>query len=415
MHGNPIYYIFLSAVLLASRSISCHNGEEILDYASVAAQNNQARSVHQGDRHTQRKVAIHNVRVFDGHKLQDPSTVIIEGAFIGRDDRDAEHIDGNGATLLPGLIDAHCHPSNLTHLQDLARFGVTTAFVMACYSSEMCKSLKNHSGLPDTLRSGDPASAPGSVHGTLTAMVDPTLLISNQSQVPSWMTRQLASNPDYIKIIAETPGLDQQTLDLLVDQSHQGGKKVVCHASALAAYSQAIMANVDHIHHAPLDTAITSDMVQTILYQHQVVTPTLTMMRAIAENEPETRNFQAAIDSVSMLINAGIPILAGTDANTQPSVPAMVPFGISMHDELENLVTSGLSNLEALQAATSLPAKYFGLHDGGVIALGKRADFFLVEGNPLEDIKATRNIKTVWLAGIEYAARSNGTVTGVER
>jgi imidazolonepropionase-like amidohydrolase len=128
------------------------------------------------------------------------------------------------------------------------------------------------------------------------------------------------------------------------------------------------------------------------------------MMRAIAANEPQTHNFQAAIESVSMLYKAGVQVLAGTDANTQPGIPASVPFGSSMHDEMENLVMAGMSNLDALRAATLLPARHFGLHDRGVIRPGMRADLLMVEGNPLQDIKATRNIKRVWFAGVEYAA-----------
>jgi imidazolonepropionase-like amidohydrolase len=69
---------------------------------------------------------------------------------------------------------------------------------------------------------------------------------------------------------------------------------------------------------------------------------------------------------------------------------------------MELLVEAGLSTIQALQAATSLPAKYFGLTDRGVIAPGMRADLLLIDGDPIADIKATRKIKKVWLAGVEF-------------
>lgn len=72
-----------------------------------------------------------------------------------------------------------------------------------------------------------------------------------------------------------------------------------------------------------------------------------------------------------------------------------------MHDELENLVEAGMSNLEALRAATVVPALEHGLHDRGAIRPGMRADLFLMDGNLLDDIRATRNIQRVWLAGLE--------------
>ncbi|QKX56973.1 uncharacterized protein TRUGW13939_04081 [Talaromyces rugulosus] len=126
------------------------------------------------------------------------------------------------------------------------------------------------------------------------------------------------------------------------------------------------------------------------------------MMRNSAKNKPVKYSFKPAIESVTSIHKAGIPILAGTDSNSAPGVPAMVPFGSSMHDELENLVEAGMSNLEALRSATYLPAFLYGLRDRGAIVPGMRADLILIDGNPLEDIKATRRIQKVWLAGVEY-------------
>ncbi|ORY56419.1 uncharacterized protein BCR38DRAFT_300993, partial [Pseudomassariella vexata] len=62
---------------------------------------------------------------------------------------------------------------------------------------------------------------------------------------------------------------------------------------------------------------------------------------------------------------------------------------------------AGLSAIVALPAATSLPAKHFGLIDRGVIAAGLRADLFLIEGDPTEDMEASRRIKKVWSGGVE--------------
>lgn len=93
--------------------------------------------------------------------------------------------------------------------------------------------------------------------------------------------------------------------------------------------------------------------------------------------------YNAARASVNAMHEAGVPVLAGTDANMQPGIPANVKHGESMHQELELLVDAGLSNLDALRAATPPPAKHLRLEDRGVIAVGKRADLVLVSGDPL--------------------------------
>jgi hypothetical protein len=68
---------------------------------------------------------------------------------------------------------------------------------------------------------------------------------------------------------------------------------------------------------------------------------------------------------------------------------------------MELLVEAGLTPPEALAAATSVPARAFGLEDRGRIAKGRRADLLLVRGDPTADITATRDIVAVWKQGVE--------------
>ena len=105
--------------------------------------------------------------------------------------------------------------------------------------------------------------------------------------------------------------------------------------------------------------------------------------------------------AVSAFHRAGITILAGTDSYQGPAAPAQIQHGEAFHDELRLLVEAGLTPVETLRSATVLPAEYFGFTDRGVIEAGCRADLLLVDGDPTQDIAATRAIRSVWVAGVQ--------------
>jgi hypothetical protein len=106
--------------------------------------------------------------------------------------------------------------------------------------------------------------------------------------------------------------------------------------------------------------------------------------------EDARREFDLCSTIVRELHAAGVVLLAGTDLGTPFQVP-----GISLHDELSLLVKAGLSEMEALQAATRNPARAFGLADQGTIEKGMRADFVLLDANPLTSIENVRQVRTV--------------------
>ena len=111
--------------------------------------------------------------------------------------------------------------------------------------------------------------------------------------------------------------------------------------------------------------------------------------------ETRTARFEKLLQTIGVMHRLGVPILAGTDLGN----PLMFA-GFSLHDELELLVRAGLSPYEALQTATTNPAKYLGTEkDLGTVAKGKLADLILLNANPLEDIKNTTKIQAVVLNG----------------
>jgi len=102
--------------------------------------------------------------------------------------------------------------------------------------------------------------------------------------------------------------------------------------------------------------------------------------------------FARNLQMVGTMHRAGVPFMAGTDA--APGVYIMP--GFSLHDELANFVEAGFTSLEALQTATSNPAKFLDLESTfGSIEPGKTADLVLLRANPLDDIHNTQKISAV--------------------
>ena len=104
------------------------------------------------------KIALTNVRAFDGERLLEPATVVIDGDRIGDDQEGARTWEGDGGVLLPGLIDCHIHLTDESTLAALARQGVTTALDMGTDSPELVASLRNRPGVTDVRSSGASAT-----------------------------------------------------------------------------------------------------------------------------------------------------------------------------------------------------------------------------------------------------------------
>ncbi len=149
---------------------------------------------------------------------------------------------------------------------------------------------------------------------------------------------------------------------------------------------------------------IRSPYLTYIPYSRKVLFWNPDVSRAAKDNNSLARRgiyekfYQSVKEQVAMAQKHGVPIMAGTDVTDTYVFP-----GFSLHTEIHDLVDAGLTNLEALQTATLIPAQFSGREgDFGSIEAGKLADLVLLNKNPLTDIANTSTISGVLLNGIYY-------------
>lgn len=358
------------------------------------------------------KTLLANVRIFDGSKISPPTFLIIDGDKIGTIPRGARVVDCKGGIIIPGLIDCHVHLNGKEDLEQLRQHGITTCLDMECVPPELVYSLRDLPGLPDVFSAGYAAhyQRPGQAR-------PPEASVPSAESARLFVANSVAEGADFIKIIAdpsepETGGIDQPSMDMLVATAKHFKLLTIAHATSFPGYKMAQDAGVDIVTHVPLtqaldDGAVEEGAIARMASDRRTCVPTLTMMEGVDKVRPPGGAYVHAKATVREMQKLGVSILAGTDSNKAPMSPAKPAYGQSLHHELNLLVDAGLSNLEALRAATTLAAEHFRLPDRGVIAPGMRADLVLLSANPLLDIKNTRSVEKVWLAGLMFDPRAD--------
>jgi imidazolonepropionase-like amidohydrolase len=354
--------------------------------------------------------AIVNARVFDGTRLRDWTSVrftdgIITDCATGPTAQDGDEVvDAEGGTILPGLIDSHIHLVPGALAQGLT-FGVTTALDMFSQADVMAAAKQQAGARPDVadVRSaGIGATAPG---GHPSMMYAPFPTLTGPEQAEQFVADRITEGSDFLKIFGPSgtagprtmPSLDLDTITTLTKAAHSRGLVVVAHINSAAGVGEVVSAGIDVIAHVPVDGELDRALAERIAEAGIAVGPTLATIENVlagwrGQGMPP---YSRAEQNVGRLVDAGVTILAGTDAPNPGTV-----FGASLHRELELLGRCGITPAQALNAATAAPARVFNLADRGHIAPGQRADLMLVSGDPLTDITATRAIERIWRAGV---------------
>jgi imidazolonepropionase-like amidohydrolase len=397
--------------------------------------------------------AIVNARIFDGYTVLAAHTVVLDNGRItaigGPPPTGAELIDATGATLLPGLIDAHAH-TNESSLALALRFGVTTELEMhGTYTRQRRTPITTNHALADVRSAGFGLTPPGG-HPSELVPKDFTgflpdgpaggpppvqAFVTSPADAVAVIPRLVESGSDYIKFMIDDgsveghpglPMLDQATLNAGVAEAHRHGMLTLAHTFTIDATRMAIDAGIDGLAHLFVEPP-TDAIIELIANSGAFVVPCMVMNASlmgitgadlaadprVADRLTDTwldvlnRSFDRypqgriidVMASVLALHQAGVDVLVGTDASHPLPFVGGLAHGASVHRELGYLVEAGLTPAEALTAATATTARRFGLDDRGLIAEGRSADLLLVDGDPTTDIDDTLNIRAVWRRG----------------
>jgi len=396
----------------------------------------------------QNSFAVNNVRIFDGESVFERSTLIITDGVVdvigGKIPDGLKVIDGSGKTIVPGFLDAHTHIYGEA-LTDSLIFGVTTNFDMFTDISSLNGQREKRETLRRTSQSdlfsaGMLATVPGG-HGTQFPINIET--ISTPEDAEAWVEQRIAEGSDYIKIVympdtPSLPSLDRATAAALIKAAHQQGVLAVAHISTSAGAQDMLDDEIDGLVHLFADASVSPEFIAQAKEQDLFIIPTLSVLASVDGREPGNKlmmderidnfltpiqrqqlraDFGAAgwsgfdldvgLDNAKVLHDGGIRLLAGSDAPNPGTV-----YGATIHQEIEFLTKAGISTKDALRAATSVPADAFDVHDRGILVAGAKADFLLLDGNPLEDITTTRSINRIYKNGFEVFRETLVLITG---
>ncbi len=394
-------------------------------------------------------VALSGARVFDGERTLVDQAVLVKDGLVSdvvpRDSvpREATRYYEGDCTVLPGLIDTHVHFMRWQGPQFLA-FGVTT---VRDTGNELKWILDRRGELeenrwPRILSLGPLLDGPVPSHEVVcrccTDLADAVTAVQETTN----------EGVDGVKFYV---GLNPDWLPPMVEEAHAAGRKVSMHCAGGGVLGAA-RAGVDEFFHLDgvledvwpghppgwLDIWGMPEFSRTLDQQRAVAdsiresgitaTPTLaywdsqwrirtaeslgtedlrytpslmiewqSLPTDLSSSEQWRRALHAAQSFVGLLLERGVPVLAGTD------VPCgLVPPGLSLWRELSLLVEAGMSPQQALRAATSDAAAFLGRRELGRLSPGSAADMVFVRGNPLERIPSRPDIVMIIHNGVVY-------------
>ncbi|HEV3140381.1 MAG TPA: amidohydrolase family protein [Vicinamibacterales bacterium] len=372
----------------------------------------------------------------------------------------ATRIDLSGKTVMPAMINIHVHigyegytswgadnytrENVLDHLQREAYYGVGVTQSVGSSPTDASiqfEKAQEAGKFPPASRflfmpgMAPPNGGPDAVLLKGTQALHAVYEISTADEARAAVRGMAAKSLKHVKIWVDDrrgtyPKMPPEVSIAIIDEAHRRGMKVHAHATTLPDQKAVVRAGVDVLVHTVGNEKVDEEFVALLREKKPYwttviglgdrtevcddtgfVTDTLppsvvTKIRATMTPRPlepscgpvspnaAARDATLA-NNVTKMVEAGARLVLGTDAG----ISSGYTFGSADHHEIARWVQFGLTPSQAIAAATSRPAELLGLADAGTLAKSKRADFIVLDANPLEDIHNTRKISAVYLDG----------------
>jgi imidazolonepropionase-like amidohydrolase len=390
----------------------------------------------------------HQYLIIEGDKVKSITSEQPKGLASG-----ARVIDAHDKTIMPALVLGHAHlgllkgtsttGSNITEANDIrqlkqyGKYGV--CLVMSLGDDHDCiydirnKRNRGSIGGPYVMTAGHGIGVPNGAPPLETGadqIYRPTTIAEALKEVDDLARHSV----DIIKIWVDDIGgtaekMKPEMYKAIIAEAHSHGLKVAAHVWYLADAKSLIDAGVDVLAHSIRDLPVDDQLISAMKSHNVAITPTLAVDDSffIFKEHPEWMNskfFQDSLEpgileylesdkyvpsererkaksvaqhNLKALYDSGVNVAFGTDSGGLER-----PQGFEEHRELELMVDSGLTPLQAIQCATRNSAAFLGVSERmGTLAAGKLANLIVLDADPSVDIKNTRKINSVWIDGRE--------------
>lgn len=353
----------------------------------------------------------------------------------------ATRVDVSGKTIIPGLINAHAHLNDgdpalplhdqlLAQLRLYADYGVTTIHTLGDDGVE-------------SVRVRDAQARGERLDRARLFVSGPNVVAETAGEARRTIDQVADMRVNIIKtrLNARSDDMTPAVYSALIDQAHSRDLRVAAHLIDLDDAKGLLGAGVDVVAHSVRDQDVDEELIAEMIRLDVGYIPTLTRCLSVflyettpaffedpffllgadaysadmqeirdpATHERVRNSEQAqftkgmlaqARRNLKLLADGGVTIAMGTDSGTSLGRWQ----GYFEHVEIEMMVESGMTPMQALVAATRNAARVMRLDDLGTLEPGNWADLVVVNANPLDDITNTRQIDSVWIAGRRLAA-----------